>query len=120
MTGGVVGGSAFQSGSFVMTNANVCEIVSPAKSDVPVSISQRTTPNAHTSARLSTGCPVACSGAMYAAVPRISPACVARIDKVGELVIAAFDVGSGSNALANPKSNTLTTPSLVTLTFAGF
>jgi len=40
----------------------------------PASISNNTTPNAQMSARLSTGLPRACSGDMYAAVPRIAPA----------------------------------------------
>ena len=39
----------------------------------PVSISYSTQPNAQMSLRLSAGPPFACSGAMYAAVPRIMP-----------------------------------------------
>ena len=42
----------------------------------PVNISYKTHPNAHTSLRVSAGLPRACSGLMYAAVPRIIPACV--------------------------------------------
>ena len=52
----------------------------------PVSISHSTTPNAQTSARLSAAEPVACSGDMYAAVPRIMPARVAPSVSVGECV----------------------------------
>ena len=43
----------------------------------PVSISYSTAPNAHTSLRLSAARPFACSGLMYAAVPRMTPASVA-------------------------------------------
>ncbi len=42
----------------------------------PVSISYKTQPNAQISVRLSTVCPRACSGLMYAAVPRMTPSCV--------------------------------------------
>ena len=47
--------------------------MSPPKSARPVSISYTTQPKAHTSLRLSTALPLACSGDMYAAVPRIIP-----------------------------------------------
>ena len=40
------------------------------------------------SARRSTGLPFACSGDMYAAVPRITPACVAMRLIVGELAMS--------------------------------
>ena len=58
------------------------------KGAAPLNISNSTTPNAQMSARLSTALPRACSGAMYAAVPRIMPsACVIawRRVSVGEL-----------------------------------
>ncbi len=55
------------------TSAIVSLTVSPANSVRPVSISYSTTPNAQMSDRLSTGRPRACSGAMYAAVPRMTP-----------------------------------------------
>ena len=59
---------------------------SPRNNRRPASISYSTTPNAQMSARLSTGLPFACSGAMYAAVPRIIPSCViAGVVSVGEL-----------------------------------
>ena len=61
------------------------ETVSPANGCLPVSISYSTTPKAQMSARLSTTAPRACSGAMYAAVPRITPACVADSVSVGEM-----------------------------------
>ena len=51
-------------GSFIITAANVSDAVSPSKTRLPPSISSSTTPNAQMSARLSTGLPLACSGAM--------------------------------------------------------
>ena len=85
----------------------------------PVSISKTTAPKAQMSARLSTGLPRACSGLMYAAVPRIIPASVDRAVSVGEF-IASDAAGSGVRVLARPKSRILTRPSGVTLTLAGF
>ena len=61
---GVSVGSASGSGSCVTTAAITSVTVPPEKSVRPVSISHTSTPNAHTSARLSTGFPRACSGAM--------------------------------------------------------
>ncbi len=58
--------------------------VSPVKSLFPVSISNNTTPNAQMSARLSTFAPRACSGDMYAAVPKMTPASVICRDIVGD------------------------------------
>jgi hypothetical protein len=71
-------------------------------------------------ARLSTVFPRACSGAMYAAVPRIIPACVIA----GEVIVGAIDAlaaiaPAGSIAFASPKSNTFTVPLARTLMFAG-
>ncbi len=62
--GGVVAGTAFQSGSSLSTAASVSETVSPGNASVPVSISNSTPPKAQMSARLSTAWPRACSGAM--------------------------------------------------------
>ena len=70
------------------------------------------------SARLSTGLPRACSGDMYAAVPMITPICVAAPVSVGDC--DGSPSGVVSSALANPKSRTLTVPSSRTLMFAGF
>jgi len=61
---GVAGGNAARSGSRVTTAAITSVTVSPEKSARPVNISQTSTPNDHTSARLSTGLPRACSGDM--------------------------------------------------------
>ena len=73
------------------------------------------------SARLSTGRPFACSGAMYAAVPRITPRSVRAGDRtVGELASAVALASSGASALARPKSSTFTAPSGVIFTLAGF
>jgi hypothetical protein len=69
---GVSVGSALHSGSPRMAAAIVSVGSSPSKARVPVSISKSTQPNAHTSLRLSATRPLACSGLMYAAVPRIT------------------------------------------------
>ncbi len=104
------------------TAASTSLTVSPSNSRRPVSISKSTTPKAQTSARLSTACPRACSGDMYAAVPRIRPAAVPRAARAwGTATRSAEDVTpravSAPSALARPKSSTLTLPSGVTLTF---
>ena len=78
-------GSAFQSGSARSTAASVSETSSPSNTRLPVSISKNTQPNAHTSERRSATRPLACSGAMYAAVPSTTPTCVAANVSVGEL-----------------------------------
>jgi len=61
-------------GSRYSTRDSTSAMSSPAKARFPVSISNSTAPNAQMSARLSTERPLACSGDMYAAVPRIIPA----------------------------------------------
>ena len=71
---GVVAGNALHSGSARITAASVSVTVSPLKAILPVSISYSTQPNDQMSARRSTDLPLACSGAIYAAVPRIIPA----------------------------------------------
>ena len=66
---------------------------------------------AQMSARRSTCLPLACSGAMYAAVPRMMPSCVACAVSVGEFMASTDDAAvSGLTALASPKSSTLTVP----------
>jgi hypothetical protein len=69
--------------------------------------------------------PRACSGLMYAAVPRISPTPVAAGEvKVGDsdrkLSVAWAAAAPAWTALARPKSSTLTVPSERTLMLAGF
>ncbi len=64
MRGGVAAGSVAHPGSALSTAASTSLTVSPSKSLSPVSISHSTTPKAQMSARLSTGLPLACSGAM--------------------------------------------------------
>ena len=64
MGAGVMAGSFVQFGSFIITAAIVSAAVSAAKGRRPVSISTRTTPNAHMSLRRSTRFPAACSGDM--------------------------------------------------------
>ena len=93
---------------------------SPANARLAVSISYSTHPNAQMSARLSTALPRACSGDMYAAVPRIIPACVIA----GVVIVGACDMPGdiapvGSSAFARPKSSTFTTPSGRSLMLAG-
>ena len=96
-------------------------VSSPLKTRLPVTISYSTQPNAHTSVRLSTGLPRACSGLMYAAVPKITPACViAGVVMLGGCE-PSRDMGDAvSIAFARPKSSTFTVPSGRTFTFAGF
>ena len=72
-------------GSVFNIDASVSLSVSPSNGRRAVSISKRTTPKAQMSARLSTAAPRACSGLMYAAVPRISPAC-GGVDRQGRRV----------------------------------
>ena len=65
-----------RSGVRSMIAAITSEAVSPSKARLPVSISNSTQPNAQMSVRLSMRLPRACSGLMYAAVPRINPSSV--------------------------------------------
>ena len=73
---GTLAGNAFQSGSLLSTATITSVTSSPSNGRVPVNISNSTQPKAQRSLRLSAGRPFACSGDMYAAVPRIMPACV--------------------------------------------
>src|SRR5207245_1898452 len=77
-------GSRLKSGSLFRTDARISDVVSPEKVGSPVSISYKMQPNENTSLRASTAKPFACSGDMYAAVPRITPAFVATPLSVGE------------------------------------
>ncbi len=66
-------------------------------------------------------CPRACSGLMYAAVPRITPAAVARAVSVGECVDRGRGAGRvGFEDLREAEVEELHLPSPVTFTFAGF
>ena len=76
------------------------------------------TPKDQRSERRSTAKPRACSGDMYAKVPRMRPASVEGIDNVGAFKV--IDAPDNSTAFANPKSSTFTVPSAATLMFAGF
>src|SRR4029453_11691320 len=113
---GVSRGSAAHSGSRVSTPAMASDTLSVAPiARRPVSISKITQPNAQMSVRSSSALPRACSGLMYAAVPRMKPAWVIAGDiMVGDIVSAAAPdppepVGSAS--FARPKSSTFTLPS---------
>ena len=120
MARGVSVGSRDHSGSARSTAASVSLTVSPENACFPVSISNNRQPKAKMSARLSTRLPRACSGLMYAAVPRITPAMVGELpSSVGECDRLEFDT-SLSTALARPKSSTFTIPPGVTTTLAGF
>ena len=81
--------------------------------------SNSTAPNDQISERRSAVLPRACSGAMYAAVPRITPMLVDPAVSVGELEGSASGMSRPSMALPSPKSSSLTVPSGVTLIFAG-
>ena len=59
-------------------------IVAPVNAGAPARSSWSTAPSDQISARRSTGFPFACSGDMYAAVPSMTPACVAARLSVGE------------------------------------
>ena len=74
------------------------------------------------SARVSAVLPFACSGLMYAAVPRImpTPVVIAGVVIVGDCDAFGDAAPAGSIAFANPKSSTFTVPSARTFTFAGF
>ncbi len=101
MAGGVSAGRAVQSISWRRTAARVSETVSPSKRRLPVSISKKTTPNAQISARLSTDSPRACSGAMYAAVPRITPSWVpCAAVRVGDCINVGERARSAAEASA--------------------
>src|SRR4030095_16028406 len=91
---------------------------SPSTPRFPVSISNRTQPKAQTSQRLSAGRPFACSGLMYAAVPRITPTpvTIAGVVIVGDCVTFGLDVAAGSRGFSGPKARTLDDPSSRTLT----
>ena len=80
---GLSAGNRDQSGSVFRTAANVSDTVSPPSNWRPVSISYNTAPNAQMSARRSTGLPRACSGDIYAVVPRIHPARVGTSSRSG-------------------------------------
>jgi hypothetical protein len=120
---GVSAGSRDQSGSVVTTAAIRSVIVSPGNSGAPVSNSNSTTPNAHTSARRSTVRPRICSGDMYPAVPRIIPATVPLDASVGDRDGSPDRTPlarSPAHAFASPKSRTFAVPAAVTFTLAGF
>ena len=115
---GMSGGSAFQSGSFVSVAAMTSDSVSPSNGVRPVSIANRTQPNAQMSVRLSTSCPRACSGLMYrrSAEDDAAPCPVCRD---GGRVRDDRDRSAAAFAFAIPKSSTLTVPSGATLMLRG-
>ena len=96
----------------------VSDTVSPANATRPASISKSTQPNAQMSLRLSTARPRACSGLMYAAVPMMAPS--RRLESMTSGAFVRLSPPAVTTGFASPKSSTLTTPSGVTLMFAGF
>src|SRR5215510_1237893 len=109
MLPGVSAGSDFHSGSAETTAAMVSVAVGRPKGEEPDNISKSTHPKAQMSVRLSTAWPRACSGLMYDAVPRITPAVVLAPVMVGDLDSSGLEP-SAARALARPKSSTLTIP----------
>ena len=120
MPAGVAAGRLFQSGA--RWTLSPASLVRPVNARPAVSISKSTQPKAQMSVRRSTGRPRACSGLMYAGVPKIAPGRV-TIEPVPVAMSAAaparVEAAGGSSVLAMPKSSTLTMPSGRTFTFAG-
>ena len=117
---GVEDGNASRSGRPSRILATVSLTVAAPKAVRPASISYSTQPKAQISARWSTAAPRACSGAMYVAVPRMTPGCVIAVVMVGECDSDADTSDIGSSAFARPKSSTFTVPSGRSLMLAGF
>ena len=107
--GGVAAGSAVQSGDRSRTDASVSEIVAPENARRPVIISNSTQPNAQMSVDLSIGWPRACSGLMYAGVPRITPTPVISAGEVtvGDSVTAAVPALVDIERLGEPEVENL-------------
>ncbi len=82
--GSSVAGIAVHSGSRARTDAMMSVTDSPGNACRPVRSSYNTQPNENTSLRWSVGRPFACSGDMYAAVPRMTPAIVPFAVSVGD------------------------------------
>src|SRR5262249_18498016 len=84
ISNGIDAGRAAQSGSNVTTRAKTSVAVSPLKAGFPVNISYNAHPNAHTSDARPASLPLACSGDIYAAVPKSTPGIEAALTRVGE------------------------------------
>ncbi len=97
-------GTRSHAGVSLITAASVSPTSSPPKGRAPVSISYRTQPNAQMSARLSTGWPRACSGLMYAAVPRIIPGSVIAGDVIVGEIEAPGDTASPAPSPSRARS----------------
>ena len=114
MGGGVLAGSAFQSGSRSRTRAIVSEILLAGERRLPCEHFEE-----HAAERPDVGAlvdglaPVPAQGSCTPRVPRITPACVIA----GEVNVGEFDspapslLATGSIAFASPKSSTFTVPS---------
>ena len=84
---GRIGGELGPVGSLLTTASSTSGVVAPGKARLPASISYSTAPNEKISLRRSAARPTACSGDMYAAVPRMTPARVCPIVSVGEFAM---------------------------------
>ena len=102
------------------TAVSVSDTVFPANARRPVTISYRTAPKLKMSLRASTFPPVACSGDMYPAVPVTTPGRVSTPEPLAVVSVSPVSSVSSATSFATPKSSTFTTPSRVTMTFAGF
>ncbi len=101
-------GTASGGGSSRSTALSTAAVDGPSNARRPASSSYSTAPKLKTSDRTSIGCPCACSGDIYAAVPTTVPSSVRVVS------------GSVLVSFATPKSNSLAVPSSVTRTFDGF
>src|SRR5678816_3007157 len=103
---GVSAGTQVQSGSRCRTRERISAVFSPANACCPVIISYSTEPKEKMSLRRSTLRPLACSGDMYAAVPKMTSPAVNAL-RVGDCE-RLDDGASVSDVFARPKSRTFT------------
>lgn len=97
-----------ETGVLFSIESNSAAVVSPRKGSMPVATSYSTAPNEKRSVRPSSSLPSACSGDMYATVPRALPGlvrCSSRMLAVAA-VAPAFSV-IGEPIFARPKSRIL-------------
>ncbi len=96
---------------------------SPPNARLPVAISESTVPRENRSVRASTGCPCACSGDMYEAVPTVLPVLVRSGGRppstVGDDASMARVCGSSAASFASPKSRTFSRSPWVRKRLAG-
>ena len=117
---GTVDGSASKSGSRCRIFESVIDTSSSPNARVARQHLVEHAPNAQMSVRLSTIFPRACSGLMYAAVPRIIPAVSWRARCVGDMRHAWRRARRGLHRLRQPKVEHFHRAVGRTLMFAGF